>query len=647
MSATTGGARALLRLASLVLAAALAVSGLTGCAALATLLSGTSGSAAQDAAYSNGLDQGQSGGADSDGASLLSGGRALAQTPVVNSAIYSNDYIIDEGPIKGGGMRVYATHPDTFNPLLTQNIYAAAMFGLVYDSLVSIGPGLTAEPRLAVRWTPSIDGLVWHIVLREGAKWHDGRPLRAYDAVNTIERIRSYGEWSPYAGAIANIASAVAVSDHEIRLTLEKENAFAPYTWVFPIMPSHVAIDALDGQSGSANLRAALVGSGAYRFRYYENRSRLVLTAADTWWGAGDEAAGPVPGIAPTGRAEDDHQDQAENDQPGRVEPDLQGKADVRPPYIIDISFMFFDPDDMALTKFRSKEVDLFFSGAFDYDRFKHSSELLVRQYSERDFLFLALNNAGGATASRNVRRALLRMLDRQGLIDEALGGRGVPSEFPVQPESSLYGAGIASTPYDPQAARSILEGEGFRLDEGVYYGDAGNGWNKLSLTLLVNEQDAERCALADSLSDMYAGHGVEIVVSREPADAVMQKVLAGGYEMALLNYRTHLFPDMTELYSTPWKEPGSGGGAVANVARFQDDEADRLSHELFSLYDEDDRQTAFAQLAAIIQDEAPYIGICFRASVLVYGEGLRGDIYPSDRGPLSFMERWYIADYR
>ena len=592
------------------------------------------------------------------GSSGAAGRGEASGAPIVNSAIYSSDYVVDEGPVKGGSIRIYATYPDTFNPLLTRNVYTSAMLGLVYESLVAIGPDLAPLPRLAERWTVSVDGLIWHIVLQEGIDWHDGRPLKAQDVVYTIDNIRSYGAISPYSEAISNIVSVTAMSDREIRMVLKKENAFAPMTWTFPIVPSHVMVDALDGLSGGANLGAALIGTGPYSFRTYVNGDRLILTEAGSWKraseGASAAAAGASIGASPSGSASagtgtgaNAGANVAGSGAAAGTDGQAGGAAsqpeDIVPPYIKDVSFIFHEPAVMALPLFRNRDIDIFFSKSLNYQRYKSSSELRIRQYSERDFLFVAFNCSSGISASKNVRRALLRMLDRQRAIDEALEGRGIAAEFPVQPENSLYATGIVHTPYDPQSARSILESAGFRMDDGTFYGDAGNGWRKLSLTLLVNDSDAERCGLAENLSLMFAESGVEIIVAREPADEIMQKVASGSFEMALLDYRSPLYPDMTELYSTPWQDDKGG----MNPAGYQNDEVDRLSHALFNVYDESDRLTVFSEMTAIIQDDAPYMGICFRASVFVHGDGLKGDVYPCAWNPLNFFERWYLSDYK
>ena len=640
---------------------------------------------------------------------------AGAAAPVVNSAIYSNDYIIDEGPVKGGGIRIYATTPDTYNPLVTANMYASAMFSLVYESLAKFGPEMEAEKWLAEDWAPSEDGMSWYITLRDGVKWHDGRLFGAYDVIMTINRIKSYGDRSPYAGLVSNIESATAESPLLVRLNLKRENSYTPHTLIFPIAPAHIVIDGMDGEGGDTNLRSALIGTGPYRYRGYERGASLLLTIADGWWraeGAVGDARRPEDTADDAQRSEGAALDVQRSDgaaldmqRSDGAELDVQRSdgaaldmqrsegatynaqtpegaavAIATPPYIRDVNFIFSDPSVTSLSQFRANNVDLFFSRSFNSDMYRHSSEMLIRGYAERDFLFVALNNEKGATAAKNNRRALARMVDRQALIDEALKGRGVPAEFPVCPESALYGRAITNTPHDPQAARSILESEGFRMDEGYFYGDIGSGWNKFDLTLLVNEEDNIKLDIAGALSAAFSDCGVNLIVAPEPADEVARKVSEGDFEAALLSYRTPPFPDMTELYSSPWStseivndnigedgEEGENAGADdeenmdgsagaangsavtanGNPARYTNGEAARLAGELFTVYDENDRDTAFAELIAILQDDAPYIGLCFQSSSLVYGDDLFGEIRPNAWNPLNGLPFWYIADYR
>ena len=612
-----------------------------------------------------------------------SGAREAAAAPLVNSAIYSNDYIVDKGPVKGGSLRIYATKPDTYNPLLTRNYFINAAFSLVYEGLAKPGPNATVYRWLAQSWEPSEDGLSWTVVLRSEARWQDGRQLNAYDVVNTIERIKSYGNESPYAELVSNIDTAVVTSVRELRLDLIQENSFTPYTLIFPIVPSHIAIDALDGESGGANLRVALLGTGPYKYRGYESGKSIMLTIADDWWRKDDVIAGDYYEAADAGHADGFGDANGIGDVDGNG--DLYGIGDVdrigganglgnadgisgvngidgdserlygigaaaetdasrvTPPYIRDVNFILYDASTPPLPQLRENNVDMFFSRVFNYAQYRYTSEMSIKNFCDREFLFIAMNCNKGMTGVKNVRRALLRMTDRDRFIEDAFGGKGAAAEFPVQPGSPLYGETAACTPYDPQAARSILEGEGFRLDEGMYYGDIGHGWQKLEFTLLVNAADETRIEIAKRLSAIMEENGVALNVTAVPADEIISKVNAGDYEMALLGYRTPSYPDMTELYSTP-RTPGKG---TTNPAHYQNDEADALALELFSLYDETDRRTAFSELVAILRDDAPYLGLCFMESSLVYDAYLLGDVLPGPWAPLGFFEYWYLADYQ
>ena len=59
----------------------------------------------------------------------------------------------------------------------------------VFDTLVQYRDGSSdIEPGLALRWSPSKDGLSWTFTLRDGVKFHDGTALTAQHVVASLER---------------------------------------------------------------------------------------------------------------------------------------------------------------------------------------------------------------------------------------------------------------------------------------------------------------------------------------------------------------------------------------------------------------------------------------------------------------------------
>src|SRR3972149_2722360 len=57
-----------------------------------------------------------------------------------------------------------------------------------FDTLVQYRDGSSdIEPGLALRWSPSKDGLSWTFTLRDGVKFHDGTALTAQHQCGTLE----------------------------------------------------------------------------------------------------------------------------------------------------------------------------------------------------------------------------------------------------------------------------------------------------------------------------------------------------------------------------------------------------------------------------------------------------------------------------
>ncbi|MDR1060346.1 MAG: ABC transporter substrate-binding protein [Clostridiales bacterium] len=619
------------------------------------------------------------------GAAQLATGEAAAPT-VVNSGIYSSDYSLDEGPVMGGGVRIYATGPDTFNPLATGNVYVRELAGLVYEGLARMGPNLKAGFGLAESWSASEDGRVWTIALKRGVYWHDGAELTSGDVLATFDRIEGYGGASPYAQMISNIAACEADGRYGVLLVLSKPNAFTPETLIFPITPAHISIDLLDGASDSATLSRFLVGTGPYRFGSYEPGGSLKLVAnearraygrmdgGDRAGGAGGEPAGgdrageagepDGAGGAVAGRESGDDGDQAGGD--GAANSGAEGRDDtggegddggdagesaggggsggggLRPPYIDSVSFVFYPPSEQALAAYRDGAVDAFFSKTMDYSKHKDSIEMQVKLYSEREFSFLAFNCENGFI-DISVRNAIARLIDKDAIVGGALGGKGFAASFPAQPESWLYDLGVPAVAHDPQAARSILEADGFRLDGGAYYRRGSDGSRRLELTLLANGQNAAHAAIADSIAETLGQNGISVIVQKEDYEALSQKLAAGAFDMALASYRVGPIPDMTELYSESW----FGGGRSGNIARYANDDVDRIAGELYIDMDVLGRQAAFADLAAILNRDMPYVGLYFQASSLVLDNNIRGSIFPCSWEPFCDIGEWYIADYK
>ena len=176
---------------------------------------------------------------------------------------------------------------------------------MVYDTLFAMDSSFTPRPQMVERYTTSADGLQWDFTLRENLRFHDGSPVRARDAAQSIRR---WGARDVFGRLVmARTAALDAVDDRNFRLRLRE--------------PYPVLLDALakvssnvcfvmrerDAETEPTQAVSEVVGSGPYRYVRAEHvpGSRVVYEKFDGYVPRGEPADGYAGGkIARVARVE-------------------------------------------------------------------------------------------------------------------------------------------------------------------------------------------------------------------------------------------------------------------------------------------------------------------------------------------------------
>lgn len=79
----------------------------------------------------------------------------------------------------------------TYDPALMTDTASLAVANQIYDGLLEFGDHFDIQPALAESWETSSDGKVLTFQLRKNARFHDGTPVTAQDAVASFERLIS------------------------------------------------------------------------------------------------------------------------------------------------------------------------------------------------------------------------------------------------------------------------------------------------------------------------------------------------------------------------------------------------------------------------------------------------------------------------
>jgi peptide/nickel transport system substrate-binding protein len=157
---------------------------------------------------------------------------------------------------------------------------------VVYDQHVARNSLESIRPDLATAWRWSADGKALTFTLREGVKWHDGKPFTAEDVKCTWDQAsgldtKTTMRKSPRQGWYVNLEKIVVDAAHQVTFHLKRPQpaflALLASGWS-PVYPCHVPI----GQ-----LRTKPLGTGPFKFVEFKANDSIKLVRNPDYWKKG------------------------------------------------------------------------------------------------------------------------------------------------------------------------------------------------------------------------------------------------------------------------------------------------------------------------------------------------------------------------
>lgn len=152
----------------------------------------------------------------------------------------------------------------------------------IFESLVDLHPA-TRQPYLALaaKEPEKVDATTYRITLREGATFHDGKPVTTADVVYSFERVMDPANKSLFVTFIPFIDKVTALDDKVVEFKLKYPFAlFVERLNIVKIVPKHI-IEAIGADKFDANP----VGSGPYQFVSAVKDDKIVFKAFDGYNG--------------------------------------------------------------------------------------------------------------------------------------------------------------------------------------------------------------------------------------------------------------------------------------------------------------------------------------------------------------------------
>ena len=310
--------------------------------------------------------------------------------------------------------------PRSLDPALSTDVPTGEMVTLLYDNLVQQSVEGAVVPGLAARWTIDSTGTHYRFTLRSGVKFHDGTALDSRIARASLIRAIAPGTgggrgWPlyPIRGARAfaqgngsEVEGITTPDDSTLAITLEE-----PLNIFLTLLAMPVA--AIVPPNASTELGQHPIGTGPWKFVSWSHDDAIVLAANAEYWGTRPRSDTLRVRVIP------EELTQAAEYESGGLS-------------VVEVPF-----------------------GETARWEASHAAELQRRPALRA--LYVAINTKRGPLEDPRVRRALNLAVDRDAILRNVAGGRGVLAAGTIPPGVSGHDSTRRPYPFDPEAAKRLL----------------------------------------------------------------------------------------------------------------------------------------------------------------------------------------------
>jgi len=193
---------------------------------------------------------------------------------------------------KGGTVRSGLQLPGSdLDPIKVNNQGALGTLGQSGEYLIFSDSELKAVPRLAESWKPNEDGSQWTFKIREGVKFHDGKPMTAEDVAATFNLHADPDNGSNALSAFTGVlgkGGAQATDDTTVVFELEAPNGNFPFNTSSDNYNMIILPKGFDPTTWPKNF----MGTGPWKLEKYTPNVGVKYTQNPDYW---DTRRQPLP----------------------------------------------------------------------------------------------------------------------------------------------------------------------------------------------------------------------------------------------------------------------------------------------------------------------------------------------------------------
>jgi peptide/nickel transport system substrate-binding protein len=484
---------------------------------------------------------------------------------------------------------ILESSPNSLDPRQGTDAQSERVGGIIFDALAKKDEHYQLQPWLATSWEQP-DALTWVFHLREGVRFHDGRPLEAPDVAYTIESLIDGSLVTAKTGNFATVDRAEAKDALTVIVHMKRPDAellFNVSDGLFGVVP----------RGSGRNLSLHPIGSGPFRLVSAVQDKEVVLERNHEYWG------GP-PHIPPDAREIE------------RV------RFEVVPDAITSALELKKGSADLA-----SNVVTLDMVHALQQD----APNLQVESGEGSPVVYVTFNVTDPLLNDKRTRQAVACAIDRQAIVDSIWRGQArlANTLLPAGHWAAAPDTELAQYPHDLQRARRLLDEAGF---------PAGKDGIRLRLTMKTSTDETTRL-MAAVLQQQLRAAGIQLNIRSSEFGTFYADVTKGAFQIYALRWiGSNEDPDIFRYAYASSSFPPRGG----NRGRYSNPRVDALLAEATGSTDRMVRKADYVEVQKILSEELPGIPLWYPKNEVIHTRRLQGAVARGS-GSFDFLREVWV----
>jgi peptide/nickel transport system substrate-binding protein len=540
-------------------------------------------------------------------------------------------------PVSGDWLVMHSlSDPEQLNPLTSNDASSGEVLGFIFESLLSREPRtLELKPLVAVaRPEISQDKLTYTFKIRNDARFQDGRPLTGEDVLFSVKAIKCPFVNAPFLRVYFNsLIDAKLIDPYTIRF-VTKEPYFLNESVLggITLMPRHyydpenllqrLTVRDLAGDPAklpseakkfadqfNRNFNRNPMGSGPYKFTGWKTGREIELSRDLNYWG--------------------------------------NGKEGIDQPHLDRLKFRVVNNMDAALVRLKSGSLDFMEAlqpvqvvRGTNSERFNR--EFKKYEYYAPTYTYIGWNNAHPIFRDKRVRQAMTYLTDRKQIVKSVLFGLGEVVDSHIYFFRPEYDKSLASYPFDPQKAMTLLDEAGWKDTDGDGVRDKVIDGEKVPLRfeIKVNAGNAVRKSVALVLLDELRKHGIAASVRELDWTIFLNDVKNHHFDAVVLGWQMSTTePDAYQVWHS-----SQAANKGSNAISYKNARVDEILELYRREFDPQKRIQLYKEFQQILHDEQPYTFLYVGKRVSAVHRRFQGvEVFPDGLRPID----WWVASTR